>query len=229
MTFNRWNGVTLKASLSYTDKESNSYFDGVKLVSTKAEDLMLATNLRFFDQAGTWLTSQAIIFGESDSVEDRNYYIYTGSLIRLQYFQNNSSLIFRSRWQYSNTDDLPSFDQIIVGGVASVRGYTEGLVAGDKGYTLSVEYAYPFNFADTWVQYSKVFTFLDHGAAFPYRGDGESESKSEDFLTSVGVGLDFDLFDRVSVKLSAGVPLVNKSFYDQDSYRINATFNWNAW
>lgn len=217
------------ASLAYVHKSSDSFFDEVKLVSTTADDLVLGTNLRFYDQQGTWLTSHAATFGKSDSVSDRDYFIYTGSLIRLQYFKNHSNLLFRSRWQMSGTNDLPSFNQIIIGGLASVRGYTEGLLAGDKGYTLSLEYAYPLGFSDNWAQRSNIFAFLDHGAAFPFRGDNGSDSKSEDSLVSVGAGLDFDIFKTVSFKLSVGVPLRHKSFYRQDDYRVNAIINWNAW
>jgi len=123
-------------NLSYIHKTSDSFFDSVKLVNTTADDVILGTNLRFFDQDGTWLTSHALTFGQSDAVKGRDYFIYNGSLIRLQYFRNASSLIFRSRWQLSDTNDLPSFDQILIGGVATVRGYTEGLLAGDAGYWL---------------------------------------------------------------------------------------------
>ena len=216
-------------SLGYIHKSANSYFDNVELVSTTADDIVLSTNLRFFDLNGTWLTSHAGIFGSSDSVEGRDYFIYSGSLIRLQNFRAAGNLLFRSRWQLSNTDDLPSFDQIIIGGVASVRGYTEGLLAGDQGYALTAEYAYPLGFVGGWAQRSNVFTFFDTGAAFPFRGDDGPDSESEDFIASVGVGLDFDVFKTVSFKLSVGVPLKNKSFYHQDDYRIHAIFNWNAW
>ena len=216
-------------NLSYIHKTSDSFFDSVKLVNTTADDVILGTNLRFFDQDGTWLTSHALTFGQSDAVKGRDYFIYNGSLIRLQYFRNASSLIFRSRWQLSDTNDLPSFDQILIGGVATVRGYTEGLLAGDAGYTLSVEYAYPLGFARDWSQRANVFTFLDTGAAFPFRGDSGPANTSDDFLTSVGAGLDFDVFHSVTFKLSVGVPLRNKEIYFQDNYRINAFLNWNAW
>jgi len=216
-------------NLSYIHKTSDSFFDSVKLVNTTADDVILGTNLRFFDQDGTWLTSHALTFGQSDAVKGRDYFIYNGSLIRLQYFRNASSLIFRSRWQLSDTNDLPSFDQILIGGVATVRGYTEGLLAGDAGYTLSVEYAYPLGFARDWSQRANVFTFLDTGAAFPFRGDSGPANTSDDFLTSAGAGLDFDVFHSVTFKLSVGVPLRNKEIYFQDNYRVNAFLNWNAW
>ncbi len=217
------------ANLAYIHKSSNSYFDNVKLVNTSANDIVLGTNLRFFDQRGTWLTSHAGTYGDSDSVKGRNYFIYTGSLIRLQYFQNGSSMIFRSRWQLADSHDLPSFNQMIIGGMASVRGYTEGLLIGDRGYALSFEYAYPLSFADGWAQRSNVFAFFDNGAAFPFRGNGEPQTKSEDFITSVGLGLDFDVLESVSFKLSVGVPTRNKTFYNQDDYRINVIVNWSAW
>jgi len=217
------------ASLGYTHKTSDSFFDGVKLVNTQADLATLGTNLRFFDKSGTWLTSHAFSFGKSDSVEGRDYFIYDGSLIRLQYFQNGSSLIFRTNWQLYDTNDLPSFDQIIIGGTATVRGYSEGILAGDQGYVLSAEYAYPMNFiGGDWAQRKNVFVFFDNGAAFPFRGDSGSDSTSEDFLASVGIGLDFDIWQRVSFKVSLGVPLLDDREIDQDNYKVHAIFNWNV-
>jgi hemolysin activation/secretion protein len=215
------------ATFAYIHKSSDSFFDDVKLVSTKADDLVLGTNLRFFDQTGTWLTSHTGNIGKSDSVEGRDYFIYSGSLIRLQNLENGSSLIFRSRLQLSDTDDLPSFNQMIIGGTSTVRGYSEGLLSGDEGYTMSAEYAYPLGLTDEdWVQRSNLFVFLDYGAAYPFRGDNEPSKKADDYLTSVGVGLDFDVIDSLLFKLSVGFPLKNASLYDQDSHRVNAILNW---
>ena len=216
------------ASLAYIHKSSDSFFDGVKLVSTTADELVLGTNLRFFDLSGTWLTSHIANFGKSDSVEDRDYLVYTGSLIRLQYFDNGTSLIFRSRLQLSDTDDLPSFDQIIIGGTSTVRGYTEGLLSGDQGYNLSAEYAFPLPLTSDRIRRSNLFLFLDHGAAFPFRGDDEPSTTSKDYLTSAGFGVDFDVYDSFLFKLGIGYPLQNEDFYDQDSYRINGVVNWTA-
>ena len=214
------------ASLAYVHKSSESFFDGVKLVETTADDLIFGTNLRYFDRTGTWLTSHRLNFGSSDSVESKDYLIYLGSLIRLQYFNNGSSLIFRSNLQLSDTDVLPSFNQIIVGGTSTVRGYTEGLLSGDQGYTLSAEYAYPLPLTSDRVQRSNLFVFLDTGAAFPFRGDDGRSSTSKDYLTGVGMGIDFDVFNSFLFKLSVGFPLQNEDYYDQDSYRVNAVFNW---
>ena len=214
------------ASLSYVHKSSESFFDGLKLVDTTADDLIIGTNLRFFDRTGIWLTSHKANIGESDSVENRDYLIYLGSLTRLQYYDNGSSLIFRSHLQLSDTDALPSFNQIIVGGTSTVRGYTEGLLSGDQGYTLSAEYAHPLPLTSDRVQRSNLFVFLDHGAAFPFRGDDGRSSTSKDFLTGVGAGIDFDVFNSFLFKVSVGYPLQNEDFYHQDSYRVNAVFNW---
>ncbi|WP_114325053.1 ShlB/FhaC/HecB family hemolysin secretion/activation protein [Candidatus Colwellia aromaticivorans] len=216
-------------SVGFVRKSSKSYFDDVELVSTIARDVIFNTHLRFFDEYGTWLTSHAITLGDSEAVEQRDYIFYTGSLVRLHYFDYGDRLLVRASWQLSDTDDLPSFDQITVGGMASVRGYTEGLLTGDRGYKMSAEYTHPLGITDKFIHDVNVFAFLDHGAAFPYRGDNGSSSKSEDFLVSIGGGLEFDIMNDFSIKVSYGVPLKNKSHYKLDSYIINAMINWQAW
>lgn len=220
-----WDG-----SFGYISKEANSYFDGIKLVETTADDFVLATNLRFFDPKGTWLTSHALTYGDSDAVIGQNYFIYNGSVIRLQNFDNGSNLIFRASAQLSDTDFLPSFEQFIIGGMATVRGYSEGILAGDQGYLLSAEWAYPMraNFFQRFTERSNVFVFFDNGAAFPYRG-GSSSSNSDDFLASVGFGFDFDFLKRLSLKASLGVPLLDDREPDQDSFKFHLVFAWNVW
>jgi len=217
------------ASLGYIDKTSDSFFDKVNLVSTTAKNIVLGTNFRLFDKSGTWQTSHSITLGDSESVKGRDYMLYNGSLVRLSRFANGGNLLFRSRWQLADTHDLPSFDQLVIGGVASVRGYTEGLLSGDDGYSLNAEYSHPFDWLSSKGRYAKLFAFVDHGAAFPYRGNKGKRITAKDFLASAGVGLDVDLYKGVSFKFSVSTPLLNKTFYDQDSYTVNAVLNWEAW
>ncbi len=48
--------------------------------------------------------------------------------------------------------------------------------------------------------------FFDHGGAFPYKGHGESIN-SEDFLTSLGLGLLFNFNKYINGRVFWGVPL----------------------
>lgn len=84
--------------------------------------------------------------------------------------------------------------------MSSVRGYKEGLLMGDTGYLLSVEWSRPL--------YEKTtgLIFIDHGGAFPFKGNDEVIDSS-DFLTSFGVGITHNFSSEHMAKLVLGLPL----------------------
>jgi len=133
---------------------------------------------------------------------------------------------FRFGGQWSDTKRLPSVEQFQVGGTYTVRGYVEGLLTGDKGYYSSVElsHAMPNKMKNIFGHRARYFWFLDHGAAFPYKGNGEG-TDSNDFLTSIGIGLDFSIYDVASGHISAGQPL-NRRDDNEGSGRINFSFQF---
>lgn len=71
---------------------------------------------------------------------------------------------------------------------------------GDKGYSLSAELSYPI------FRWLRGVVFLDHGAAFPYKGN-EEPIDSSDFLTSIGIGATVSLTDRMTGNVIVGVPI----------------------
>lgn len=54
----------------------------------------------------------------------------------------NNLLILKAYGQWT-PDALPAIQQFQIGGANSVRGYTEGVLLGDRGYNLSAEYQFP--------------------------------------------------------------------------------------
>jgi hemolysin activation/secretion protein len=70
---------------------------------------------------------------------------------------------------------------------------------GDQGYLVSAELGFRIT------QQVKGVVFVDHGAAFAYKGNGEPV-KDTDYITSFGFGADVSFTDRVSGRLTIGVP-----------------------
>jgi len=105
---------------------------------------------------------------------------------------------------------LPSSEQWQVGGVATVRGYTEGLLIGDSGYAASAELDFPIPYTKgTWFENIKGVVFCDHGAAFPYRPDNAPITHN-DFLTSVGFGSIINLTKYFTARINFGIPLTDR-------------------
>jgi hemolysin activation/secretion protein len=146
-----------------------------------------------------------------------------------------TQLIARGGMQYSPTDLLPASEQFQLGGSASVRGYSEGLLSGRSGYLLSAEWRYALqNPEDYLLQHPdaplfSAMAFVDHGGAFPYRPSPLKDVTKDDFLTGVGVGLLFDWKTQVTGRIAIAWPLTdNPAETVERGPRLHAaiSFNW---
>jgi hemolysin activation/secretion protein len=105
-------------------------------------------------------------------------------------------------------DPLISSEQIVAGGVDSVRGYLEGVAAGDEGGFGTLELRSPVlsGFAsrrviDEW----RLHAFVD-GAVLAIRG-ALPDQQARFRLSSVGGGTRLHLFEHLSGALDIAVPL----------------------
>lgn len=132
--------------------------------------------------------------------------------------------------QYS-PNDMSYIEQYQIGGISTVRGYTESLLLAPSSYFTSVEMLFPIPFLPEKINIPmkknnsefrlrdsvKFATFFDHGAVFPYEG----KTGSADFLMSVGAGIRMALSKYVTARVYVGIPLMNARNYDQASARTH--------
>ena len=120
--------------------------------------------------------------------------------------------MLRGGLQFSDTRFLPASEQFQIGGAYTVRGFSEGLLSGRSGYFGSVELRLAQSLAE-YMQESAMppslqwVAFIDHGGALPYRPGILKRSRQDDFLTSAGVGVLFELGKRFSGRLSVAQPI----------------------
>ncbi len=138
--------------------------------------------------------------------------------------------LLRLGGQWSDRDNLPVQEQWQVGGNASVRGYPEGLLIGDSGYLVSAELRYPVfrriaGLPVRWRERGRGMIFLDHGAAFPFKGNAGGVD-SDDFLTSAGLGLSVPLALGLEFRIQAGFPLVARQRDTEDDYEVHGYLAW---
>ncbi|MEB3287603.1 MAG: POTRA domain-containing protein [Vampirovibrionales bacterium] len=126
--------------------------------------------------------------------------LFATRLHRLPY---NSLLILRGSAQFT-PDALPPIEQYQLGGAFSVRGFSEGLLIGDRGYNLSAEVRTPvpgLKYVSPWMaDRVQLAGFADMGqvwldrsspnffSASPTVASG-SNSSSRTTLVGVGVGV----------------------------------------
>jgi len=131
--------------------------------------------------------------------------------------------------QYS-PNNIPYVEQYQIGGISSVRGYTESLLLAPSSYFVSLEMLFPIPFLPEEVKIPfkkgstyrlrdsvKFATFFDHGAVFAHEG----QVKSTNFLASVGAGIRIAISKFVTARFYVGVPLMNAGIYDQSSARVH--------
>ena len=210
-------GFKTEHSFQVHSKDSETLFDGTKTLDTGVKTAAYGYTLQANSSKKAVYVHHEITRGYADSTGQRKYFLkYTLSAVRQQALSDGVIRTLRLSGQVTPDKNLPTVEQFSLGGMSSVRGYENGLLLGDKGYLLSAEWSKPL--------YEKItgFIFVDHGGAFPFKGDNESID-SNDFLTSVGVGVTLKFSPDNVAKLALGLPLQHQ---DKNSPRLH--FTWQS-
>ncbi len=107
----------------------------------------------------------------------------------------NIQTLFRSDLQISN-DSLMSMEKLTVGGVYTVRGYRENQLVRDNGFIASLEARLPIFRRGLSKQQLQAVIFTDYGIAKDRTASARSQA-----LYSVGLGLKYDIHDRLTANL----------------------------
>ncbi len=166
-----------------------------------------------------------------DHIKDDNQHFtkINADLYYIHYMPSNIVGTFKAGGQYS-PDNMAYLEQYQIGGISSVRGYSEGLLMGPSGYYSSLEMLFPIPFLPKTIKCIgnenkrfrlkdsiKFATFVDHGAVFHH----DRPTDKENFLLSTGVGLRFALSKYISARFYVGFPLMNKNEYRESDARFH--------
>ena len=215
-----------------SDKTSRSTFGGVLQQKTDLTVLTLGLTADHFGESSNRTVDVNLSQGLKEFGGDARFTVLRANTAWLASLSPGTQLLLRSGLQYSPTDLLPSSEQFQLGGSASVRGYSEGVLTGRSGYLLSAELRQMLHQPDgtqTGVPYLSGLVFFDHGGAFPFRPSPLDDVTRNDFLTSAGVGLAAEWGPRVQGRLTLGWPLrnnTNESDVRKPRVHATLTFNW---
>lgn len=124
----------------------------------------------------------------------------------------------KAKAQYSAQNFLPSSEQFQIGGVNTVRGYTEGMLVGDKGFAVMNELQYDVKplLKDTdWLSSAKVYTFFDFGHVYA-KDSNNLKNENDALIYSTGVGARLGVLDRVDANFTLAFPLKEHKYYETD-------------
>lgn len=212
------------AAINY--KQATTSFGGYDINTDKITSAELALNARWDTKRGIWYVNQGVYHAFPIFDSSSRYFKYTGSLIRLHDFGHGIVGQFRGMYQFSPQDNIPYIDQFQAGGLATVRGYSEGLLIGRSGYIISGELLFPIapqqitikkkeggKVVPFLVRYVKGVAFVDHAGIFPYKGEGPGAANynHNDYMISAGLGLRINLPGDATARLYWGMPLMRNS------------------
>lgn len=220
--------LLIRASLGVHAKESQTDFNNTFLLDTDIRTIEYGVELESYDRHGSWFGGQYFVTGLDGLGGDDSFFVAKSTLNRYVSFSNDAYLYMRGNAQFSDETALPSTELFQVGGIATVRGYEEGLIVGDNGYFLSAELGMPLmpgnknpNHANKQISLGG-FLFADFGSVFKLDKDDLSVGASEN-ISSVGFGFTLQKGQNFSGRLTFGLPLVDLPG-DDESY-VKYVFN----
>ena len=216
-----WTELVSMTSVSY--KRATTSFDGNELYKDEVASAQTGLNFRYDTKRGIWYINQNVSYAFPLFDSNSDYLKIDGNILRLHDFGHGFVGSLRGNYQViPNERVVPYIDQMIAGGVATVRGYSEGLLIGKTGYIISTELMFPIgprsikSKKDKEKQipftgnYLKGFIFADHAGIFPYKGSGPGSQSynQDDFLASVGFGFKINLPGSINLRIAWGFPLM---------------------
>ena len=118
----------------------------------------------------------------------------------------NKDLLFVTRLATQlSPDSLLPLEQFTLGGVGTVRGYRQNQEVGDNAVVGTIEVYIPLINDGASSSNLNLIPFLDGGTVWDNNSD-EAEA-----LASLGVGVNWEFKDFLSLRVDWGVPLINTS------------------
>ena len=223
-------GFELKSYLAgnYKRARTSIFDDMFDLGVDEITSVDLAFNLRKDTKYGIWYANQGVSLAVPIFDSQSSYVKLNGGLVRLHDFSHGVIGQLRANYQViPNNKHIPYLDQFQVGGLATVRGYSEGILMGKNGYYTSAELMFPLMPREITSprsgekvpfigKYVKGAVFADHAGVFPTANEDYYDGSY--FLMSLGMGLRVQLPGDLSARLYWGYPLINNAYETDRKY-----------
>lgn len=207
----------LKSGIPLYDQLLRSYLNSTDNITSVEFALQARKDTKY----GIWYLNQDAYYAFPilNSKRDNNYFKYSGSVVRLHDFSHGVIGQLRSNYQIVPGDKkIPYLDQIQTGGLATVRGYSEGMMIGKNGYFISGELMFPLLPREITSprtgekipfigKYVKGAIFADTAGIFPTASEDIYDGSY--FAAALGMGLRIQLPADLSARLYWGYPLIS--------------------
>ncbi|MHC5716702.1 MAG: ShlB/FhaC/HecB family hemolysin secretion/activation protein [Nostoc sp.] len=141
----------------------------------------------------------------NDVAPDSEFFAWRGQAQWVRSLAQDTLLVLRGDVQLADRR-LVSLEQFGVGGIASVRGYRQDQLLTDNGAFGSIELRVPILRIREARALLQVAPFFDVGTGW---NNFEGADPDPSWLASVGLGLRFQMSDRLNARLDWGIPIVS--------------------
>ncbi len=213
-------GLTYQRTKSFLDDELLNFADPN---DTEDNGINSSTVIRLGqdyirrDPLGAWALRSQFNIGtglfdatvRQDPEPDGHFLSWLGQVQRVQRLSGSHLLIIQGDLQLSSTGVLP-YQQFIIGGGLSLRGYRQNVRSGDNGFRFSIEDRITVYRDESGLPLIQLTPFIDIGAVW---NDGSNPNNEflpdQRFLAGAGIGLIWQLLPEVDLRLDYGLPLVH--------------------
>lgn len=207
--------VRSEIGLDYGYQHSRTDFLGMPWVDDTVQTLQAFYDQLDYGRSTIWYQKHAYAIGKAQTMQgDRNFGKYNMNGLFRKHFAHGQSWTMRVDGQLSSTQYLPSAEMFYIGGMYSVRGYTESLLGGDGGLSMGLEYSVPVT------KGLEAYLFLDGGRVWGSSAFGDRS------LAGTGCGLKGSLGAHAYLNVGLGFPLIRTvNEVEQSRARVHFSFN----
>jgi len=225
----------LALSFGIVRKESDSSLLGVDFPLSPGADEQGEVRISKLNFAQEWLqrSSQQVIRARSEfglgidafnatvnnEEPDGEFFLWRGQLLYLRLLSErsdndavNPTLLVRSELQLSSAS-LLNLEQFSLGGSPTVRGYRQDRILSDNAFFLSAEARLPILRVPEVQGTLQIAPFIDFGTGWNVDNDQLDPST----LAGVGVGLLWQMQEKLNARLDWGIPLIEVDDPNSDS------------
>lgn len=214
--------------LGFNARRVSSFFDGDRTSTDDIRSLALGLNYDNYDRFGRSFSRAQVTVAPEWLGANTSFFKLENYLTRVTRLPKNNLLILRAYSQWS-PDSLPAIEQFQLGGINSVRGYTQGVMIGDKGYNVGAEWRYPIPFlsaVNPWLgERIQGALFADYGQVWRDKSSQFFDRNAATSLLSAGFGVRAHLTDFAQGFLDVAFGLQNRKdvepFRNQPTARIH--------
>ncbi len=231
--------VKADAGFDFRDSETTSLFGRENAYQTRV--LRTGISATEDDFNGRWIARSQASFGlplmggqrsGMNSIADSQFFKLNANLVRVHILPVKVLGIARLSGQWANKT-LYGSEQMQIGGAYTVRGFEEGSLLGDTGYSLSLEARRTIPYLkDVNLPYWKDRTFLvplkDRLSAATFYDFGMTKANFRgvntsyrNFLQSVGVGLRCNVTKYLSANFDFAFPLGRERYAGQNDLKFH--------